>query len=115
MEPRLRQHLLLFEAARTQAQQMEGWYYVSKLHPYHLKELCPVRWIAATVIYSMPAGFNALAPPDASLVIEDDCMPKDYEHAIVLNSCWWMALWLAPLQSRSTLIQQSSSRQRSTG
>lgn len=85
VEPRLRQRLLVFKARRTPAQEMERWECASKLRRYHLEELRRVFWIDATTIYVVPTGFKALVPPGASVVIEDDRMPKDYRHAVVLR------------------------------
>jgi hypothetical protein len=84
-EPRLRQRLLAYKAKLSDAQRMDRWDTASRLRRYCLEELRRVVWIDATSVYVVPKGFKALVPPGADTVIEDDTMPKDYKHAIVLR------------------------------
>lgn len=84
-EPGLRRRLLVYKTKLTDAQKMDRWDCASKLRRYRIEELRRVFWIDASHIYVVPTGYKALVPPDASLVIEDDRLPKDFRHAIVLR------------------------------
>lgn len=83
--PGLQRRLLVFKAKLSNAHKMERWDLASKLRRYTVEELLRVFWIDATSIYVVPKGFSALVPPGASLVIEDERMPQDFRHAIVLR------------------------------